>query len=299
MKKQKSNKKRNTKIQKMKNLNQQTFQTNPIPNRHCQVPYHYPVPRIPEFGLIADTTGVFHYIMTMKILIVGVGGPSSSGKTTICNGLQTVLPHSTVVHLDDFYLPDSEIPIDPENGLDNWDCPELINWPKFCNYIEEIRNTNGEILPYKSKELESILKLTSDEIAQARDLMDSSLQCLRNIHVVLIDGFMLYHNDEISQLFDVKLYFRAPYKMLKARREARTGYTTEEGFWVDPPGYFDKIVWPQYVLTHKYLFENDNVEGVLKRESIESGIRDIYNDNTRSINALVLMVLETISKSCS
>jgi hypothetical protein len=31
----------------------------------------------------------------------------------------------------------------------------------------------------------------------------------------------------------------------EARREARTGYTTIEGWWADPPGYVDKIVWPK------------------------------------------------------
>ena len=34
---------------------------------------------------------------------------------------------------------------------------------------------------------------------------------------------------------------------------------TLEGFCEDPPGYVDKIVWPNYVNDHKFLFEEQDV----------------------------------------
>ena len=68
----------------------------------------------------------------------------------------------------------------------------------------------------------------------------------------------------IQKHMDIKIFLRVSYAKLKARREARSGYATIEGFWEDPPGYVDKIVWPNYVLNHKWMFENENVEGKLK-----------------------------------
>lgn len=53
------------------------------------------------------------------------------------------------------------------------------------------------------------------------------------------------------------------HKKAKARREARSGYVTLEGFWEDPPGYVDKVVWPNYVKDHSFLFVDGNVEGLL------------------------------------
>jgi len=50
------------------------------------------------------------------------------------------------------------------------------------------------------------------------------------------------------------------YATAKRRREARSGYVTLEGFWEDPPGYVDKIVWPNYVKEHAFLFEGGDVE---------------------------------------
>lgn len=45
-------------------------------------------------------------------LLVGISGPSSSGKTTLSRLLRDIFPASqlTILHLDDFYLTDAEIP---------------------------------------------------------------------------------------------------------------------------------------------------------------------------------------------
>lgn len=77
----------------------------------------------------------------------------------------------------------------------------------------------------------------------------------------------------IHPYINTKIFLRTSYAKAKARREARTGYVTIEGFWEDPPGYVDKIVWPNYVEEHAYMFEDGDVEGkfrhdVLQREGI-------------------------------
>ncbi|KAG8419386.1 ribosylnicotinamide kinase [Metarhizium acridum] len=69
---------------------------------------------------------------------------------------------------------------------------------------------------------------------------------------------------------DLKLFVRASYAKVKARREARDGYVTIEGFWADPPGYVDKIVWPNYVEEHAWMFDGGDVEGTFKADVLES-----------------------------
>ncbi len=78
---------------------------------------------------------------------------------------------------------------------------------------------------------------------------------------------------EIQPHIDIKLFLRVGYEKAKARREARTGYATIEGWWADPPGYVDKIVWPNYVEDHAWMFEDGNVEGKFKEDVLkETGI---------------------------
>jgi len=91
------------------------------------------------------------------------------------------------------------------------------------------------------------------------------------------------------------------YAKAKARREARSGYVTLEGFWEDPPGYVDKIVWPNYVEDHAFMFEGGDVEGLLK-ESIatEWGIRvpegGLDVDMITTLRWMVELLMEELPK---
>lgn len=73
----------------------------------------------------------------------------------------------------------------------------------------------------------------------------------------------------IHPYIDLKIFLRTSYAKAKARREARIGYVTIEGFWTDPPGYVDKIVWPNYVEEHAYMFEDGDVEGAFKKDVLD------------------------------
>ena len=39
-----------------------------------------------------------------------------------------------------------------------------------------------------------------------------------------------------------------------------------QGFWKDPPEYFEKIVWKWYVNDHQHLFENGDINGPLRED---------------------------------
>lgn len=96
------------------------------------------------------------------------------------------------------------------------------------------------------------------------------------IHVCLLDGFLLYTPAvaPVMRGLDVKLFLLVSRAKATQRREARDGYVTLEGFWKDPPGYVDKIVWPNYAESHAWLFEGGDVEGRLDEEVLrEQGIR--------------------------
>lgn len=79
----------------------------------------------------------------------------------------------------------------------------------------------------------------------------------------LLDGFLLYSPPKLSAVMDtidVKLFLQVSRARATQRREARDGYVTLEGFWKDPPGYVDKVVWPNYVDAHRWMFAGGDVE---------------------------------------
>lgn len=92
----------------------------------------------------------------------------------------------------------------------------------------------------------------------------STISSLPPLRMCLFDGFLLYAPPQFStvmSLLDIKFFLQVSRARATQRREARDGYVTLEGFWKDPPGYVDKIVWPNYVDSHRWLFKGEDVEG--------------------------------------
>ncbi|KAK9390839.1 P-loop containing nucleoside triphosphate hydrolase protein [Lipomyces mesembrius] len=209
-----------------------------------------------------------------KIFLIGVSGPSSSGKSTLARLLRHVLPKSFILHEDDFYKPETEIPV--VNGIEDWDCPEAIDFLALRAAIDYIKKnrTLPDNVRYKEDQNNLGTPPVSSEVAdEIKEQVLGENSVAENSEFCIVDGFLLFNDDVITKQLDIKFLLRAPYQSLKKRREARSGYATIEGFWVDPPGYFENIVWPGYVKAHKHLFEGEDLEGPLAPYAIQQDIR--------------------------
>lgn len=146
-------------------------------------------------------------------------------------------------------------------------------------------------------------------IAELRDKVSAAIPAdhpLRQsrLRICLFDGFLLYSKSMtgLKPSLDVKILLRASYAQAKARREARDGYVTLEGFWKDPPGYVDDIVWPNYVKEHSWLFENGDVEGkynqdVLQQEGIlVPGGEAVDREMSETLQWMVDIILDELRK---
>lgn len=102
----------------------------------------------------------------------------------------------------------------------------------------------------------------------------------------------------IQPFIDVKLFLRASYAKMKARREARDGYVTLEGFWADPPGYVDKIVWPNYVQEHAFMFEGGDVEGEFQTDVLDAQGIKVMKEETVDVDmeTMLTWAVNTILK---
>ncbi|KAI0009289.1 P-loop containing nucleoside triphosphate hydrolase protein [Xylariaceae sp. FL0662B] len=212
-----------------------------------------------------------------KAIIVGISGASSSGKTTLARLLRDVFPQTFILHEDDFYRPENELPI--RDGLLDWDCPEAIAIPDLVKALEYIRS-DGTFPPFvDSKEDQNTIDacpIPADKIAAAKAKVAAWARPGQPGHAALhhgddggglrlciLDGFLLYAQATaaVQAQLDVRLFLQVSRAQATRRRAARDGYVTLEGFWKDPPGYVDRIVWPNYVRAHAWLFEDGDVEG--------------------------------------
>jgi nicotinamide/nicotinate riboside kinase len=207
-------------------------------------------------------------------LLLGISGPSSSGKTTLSRLLRDIFPPSKlfILHLDDFYLTDAKIPV--RNGVQDWDCLGSLNLPQLQDALQYIKEHGTSPEWLQSKEDQNSVGehgVDEDELQRLRERVSAWFAGnpeWEGRRICVVDGFLLFSEDmkHIRSLFDVKLFLRTSYKTAKMRREARSGYVTLEGFWKDPPGYVDNVVWPNYVQDHKFLFQGGDVEQTLDED---------------------------------
>ncbi|KAI9007447.1 P-loop containing nucleoside triphosphate hydrolase protein [Phycomyces nitens] len=236
------------------------------------------------------------------VYTIGISGPSCSGKTTLTRILQKILKNSVVIYQDDFFKPDDKIPIDPETKLANWDCPDALDTDGLVALIQYARNHDGQLpKDYRSNEINNVHDGSNQVSPEILKTFESALEKVntRDSHFVLVDGFMLYWDTALCAELDARIFTTASYDILKHRRENRQGYNTAEGYWVDPPGYFDAIVWPQFVHWNKHLFvgkdhsevDHKVVEDVLVIDTDEYSIKD-------SARMIVNKLVETFESSC-
>ncbi|AET41477.1 ribosylnicotinamide kinase Ecym_8192 [Eremothecium cymbalariae DBVPG len=231
--------------------------------------------------------------MTSKpALLVGISGCSSSGKTTLSKLASYAVPGSILIHQDDFYKHDNEIPINEEYMLQNWDCADALHFEAFTRELQNIKSLGRmSVKPVKNDNHDGVLKFNIDDgfWESINSQYGTRIKALSYM-VVFVEGFMLYHDECLASLFDIKLLLRAPYATLKARRAARPGYRTLDSYWIDPPYYFDEFVYKSYAESHRSLFADGDVEGKL----LSSDITEILNDETTDIRNVLVSVLESV-----
>jgi nicotinamide/nicotinate riboside kinase len=248
-----------------------------------------------------------------QTILIGLSGPSCSGKTTLARLLRDALaPHAFVLHEDDFYKTDAEIPVvrtDDGQKLQDWDCLESIDLAELKSMLGYIK-ANGRVkAEFESKEDQNAVgevnidaQAVKSYTARAQELFSSGSRS--RIKVAIVDGFLLFSEEmsEIRELFDVKLLLTTDHVTVKQRREARKGYVTLEGFWEDPPGYVDLIVWPNFVKDHKFLFKNGDVAGDVDEELCRKlGIlcmpKEAVEDMTRCFGWASDIIMEKLKQS--
>lgn len=203
-----------------------------------------------------------------KVILIGVGGATCSGKTTLAKHLRSTLPDSFIIHQDDFAPAQELIPIHPVHKVQDWDdAPGAIDWDRLATFISRVKDEG--ILPdhpshdhlNSQRDTPVPQEMRTAWAKHFQNLVDRSSKKGIRVVFALLDGFLLYWDKRLIDAIDVPLLLRVGYDTLHQRRIERSGYHTAEGsFWTDPPGYWENIVYPAYVRAHEDMFTNGDVE---------------------------------------
>ncbi|KAI8082177.1 P-loop containing nucleoside triphosphate hydrolase protein [Thamnidium elegans] len=190
-----------------------------------------------------------------KVVTIGISGPSCSGKTTLALLLKKLLNKVIVINQDEFFKQDDQIPVDESTGLANWDSPSAVDFQGLNCAIDSARKDPFKLLSQKKKVLQNNHDGSDNLNRVDFKHIWKQLESLEDIIFVIVEGFLLFCDADVCANLDNKFFVTASREVLKERRESRPGYQTLQGYWVDPPGYFDQIVYPQYLLWNGHLLD--------------------------------------------
>ncbi|KAI5791714.1 hypothetical protein DFH27DRAFT_527477 [Peziza echinospora] len=147
-------------------------------------------------------------------------------------------------------------------GVENLEATNCIGPEKVSK--EVLEGIRSDI----SRELSQKISAVNENEKENEEKKDGNEKGNTSLNLIILDGFLLYHDEEdttspqhpLLTLLDLRLLLRTNFLTASKRRNDRMTYVSVENFWEDPAGYFDQIVWPNYVHYHSHVFENGDVE---------------------------------------
>ncbi|MBC8150720.1 MAG: uridine kinase [Bacteroidetes bacterium] len=149
--------------------------------------------------------------------IVALTGGSGSGKSTILNGIRDHFGDDiTILSLDDYYRPISEIPVD-DKGETNFDLPEAIIYDNLVRDIYALQR--GETVEI-------------DTYTFNRDMMKSECVIKTPSLWLIVEGLFALHDMRVREMIDIKVFISASVETRLKRRKYRDltirGYNNRE-----------------------------------------------------------------------
>lgn len=149
--------------------------------------------------------------------IVALTGGSGSGKSTILNGIRDHFGDDiTILSLDDYYHPVTEIPVD-DKGETNFDLPEAIIYDNLIRDIYALQK--GETIEI-------------DTYTFNRDMMKSECVIKTPSLWLIVEGLFALHDMRVREMIDIKVFISASVETRLKRRKYRDltirGYNNRE-----------------------------------------------------------------------
>jgi uridine kinase len=128
----------------------------------------------------------------LQPIIIGIGGGTGSGKTTVAKEVRKHFPEESVViiHHDSYYLDRSELS-PKQRELINYDHPDSFDNALLIDHLNRLRSAQAIEKPIYDFDTHTRRKQTI---------------MVRPARIILLEGILVLAEDSLRNLMDIKLY---------------------------------------------------------------------------------------------
>lgn len=143
-------------------------------------------------------------------LVIGIGGISRAGKSTLTKALIEELKPIAVFKIDDYLInPIKKFDETIQNYIIDWEDPVVYDLEKF--YLE---------------------------LMQKKEEINSTCHEDKKTKYIIAEGFLLYHRKDITDLLDFKIKLSIDKEICRSRRKNTKHYVSDH--------YFDEYIWKSF-----------------------------------------------------
>ncbi len=168
-----------------------------------------------------------------EVIVIGVAGPSGSGKSLLSNTIVNELgsKHVVVISEDAYYKDLSDLSLDERNQI-NFDHPDAFDHDLLCHHLSELKAGRSVEIP------------VYDYSIHARSHETRAISAENSI--IVLEGILIFVEPKLRELMDIRIFVDTPLDTCFIRRLQRDvvdrGRTMESVI-----GQYEKTVRPMFL----------------------------------------------------
>ena len=145
--------------------------------------------------------------MTKQAIILGIAGPSASGKSLLANTIVNELGSDQVVVIsEDAYYKDNNHLAFAEREKINYDHPDSFDHALLCEHLRRLQQGESVEIPIYS---------------HSKHLRMPETRFIGRHTIIVLEGILLFSEKALRELMDIRIFMSAPLDVCLSRRLMR------------------------------------------------------------------------------
>lgn len=145
--------------------------------------------------------------MKNQAIIIGISGPSASGKSLLANTIVNELGSDQVVVIseDSYYKDNSHLPLSEREKI-NYDHPDSFDHELLCEHLLRLQKGESVEIPIYS---------------HTKHLRIAETRCIGRHAIIVLEGILLFTDQALRDIMDILIFMSAPLDVCLIRRLKR------------------------------------------------------------------------------